>query len=215
MADLVQNRVAVYKTDKKLLEFRDKLNPASYDNYAELHGHADVDGNGKVYYNIGVVLYDYSNGTGNNTVKVYVNVTPEDIYWLYNAMCSHLDFFEWDQQKIFGQPDQKGYCPMTKLRIARAAVDKNGEVRKFPWCISGENGIGIAQHTKVGGTYCKSGTYKSQKAVFINISDHDLFVMVNKVVRFIQQFENAFCPSIIRQGKQAYWQQQADQKQMA
>ena len=49
-------------------------------NYAELHGHADVDGNGKVYSNIGVVLYDYSNGTGNNTVKVYVNVTPEDIY---------------------------------------------------------------------------------------------------------------------------------------
>ena len=96
MADLVQNRVAVYKTDKKLLEFRDKLNPASYDNYAELHGHADVDGNGKVYSNIGVVLYDYSNGTGNNTVKVYVNVTPEDIYWLYHALCSLLDFFSCD-----------------------------------------------------------------------------------------------------------------------
>ena len=68
-----------------------------------------ADGNGKVYSNIGVVLYDYSNGTGNNTVKVYVNVTPEDIYWLYNALTSHTENFELEQTKIFGQPDNNGY----------------------------------------------------------------------------------------------------------
>ena len=35
--------------------------PSSFwGNYAELHGHADIDGSGKVYSNIGVVLYDYS-----------------------------------------------------------------------------------------------------------------------------------------------------------
>ena len=109
----VRNSIAVYKTDKRLVEFRDKLNPSFWGNYAELHGHADVDGNGKVYSNIGVVLYDYSNGTGNNTVKVYVNVTPEDIYWLYNALTSHTENFELEQTKIFGQPDNNGYSQMT------------------------------------------------------------------------------------------------------
>ena len=118
----VRNSIAVYKTDRKLVELRDKLNPSFWGNYAELHGHADVDGNGKVYSNIGVVLYDYSNGTGNNTVKVYVNVTPEDIYWLYNALTSHTENFELEQTKIFGQPDNNGYSQMTKLRIARAGV---------------------------------------------------------------------------------------------
>ncbi len=157
----VRNSIAVYKTDRKLVELRDKLNPSFWGNYAELHGHADVDGNGKVYSNIGVVLYDYSNGTGNNTVKVYVNVTPEDIYWLYNALTSHTENFELEQTKIFGQPDNNGYSQMTKLRIARAGVDKNGDARRYPWCITAENGVGIAQHTKVGGTYCKSGSYQS------------------------------------------------------
>ena len=56
----VRNSIAVYKTDKRLVELRDKLNPSFWENYAELHGHADIDGSGKVYSNIGVVLYDYS-----------------------------------------------------------------------------------------------------------------------------------------------------------
>ena len=36
----VRNSIAVYKTDKRLVEFRDKLNPSFWGNYAELHGHA-------------------------------------------------------------------------------------------------------------------------------------------------------------------------------
>ena len=210
----VRNSIAVYKTDRKLVELRDKLNPSFWGNYAELHGHADVDGNGKVYSNIGVVLYDYSNGTGNNTVKVYVNVTPEDIYWLYNALTSHTENFELEQTKIFGQPDNNGYSQMTKLRIARAGVDKNGAVRRYPWCISAENGVGIAQHTKIGGTYCKSGSYQSIRKAFINLSDYDFFRLINRTVRYIAQFENTYCPPIIGDGRIAYGQMLM-QRQMA
>ena len=205
----VRNSIAVYKTDRKLVELRDKLNPSFWGNYAELHGHADVDGNGKVYSNIGVVLYDYSNGTGNNTVKVYVNVTPEDIYWLYNALTSHTENFELEQTKIFGQPDNNGYSQMTKLRIARAGVDKNGDARRYPWCITAENGVGIAQHTKVGGTYCKSGSYQSIRKAFINLSDYDFFRLINRTVRYIAKFENTYCPPIIGDGRNAYGQRRA------
>ena len=200
----VRNRIAVYKTDKRLIELRDKLNPAVYGNYAELHGHADIDGTGKQYSNIGVVLYDYSNGTGSNTIKVYVNITPEDVFWIYNALTLHLESFEMEQTKIFGLPDPRGYSQMTKLRIARAAVDKNGTVRRYPWCVSAENGIGIAKKTQIGGTYCQTGSYHPQQKAFINLSDYDFFRLINRTVRYITQFENAYCPSIIRNGRNAY-----------
>ncbi len=200
----VRNSIAVYKTDKRLVELRDKLNPSFWGNYAELHGHADIDGSGKVYSNIGVVLYDYSNGTGNNTIKVYVNITPEDVFWIYNALTAHTEYFELEQTKIFGQPDQNGYSPMTKLRIVRSGVDKNGEVRRYPWCITAENGFGIAQHTRVGGTYCQSGTYRSDRKAFISLSDYDFFRLINRTVRYITQFENTYCPPIIGNGRTAY-----------
>ena len=132
----------------------------------------------------------------------------EDIYWLYNALISHTENFELEQTKIFGQPDNNGYSQMTKLRIARAGVDKNGDARRY-WCITAENGVGIAQHTKVGGTYCKSGSYQSIRKAFINLSDYDFFRLINRTVRYITQFENTYCPSIIGDGRNAYGQRRA------
>lgn len=149
---------------------------------------------------------DYSNGTGNNTIKVYVNITPEDVFWLYNALTSHTANFEMEQTKIFGLPDQNGYSQMTKLRIVRAEFDKNGTARRYPWCISAENGVGIAQHTQVGGTYCKSGSYQTVLKAFISLNDYDFFRLINRAVRYITQFENTYCPPIIGNGRNAYGQ---------
>ena len=129
---------------------------------------------------------------------------PEDFFWIYNALTSHTEYFELEQTKIFGQPDQSGYSPMTKLRIVRSGVDKNGEVRRYPWCITAENGFGIAQHTRVGGTFCQSGTYRSDRKAFINLSDYDFFRLINRAVRYITQFENTYCPPIIGDGRTAY-----------
>lgn len=94
----IQNSIAVYKTDKKLIEFRDKLNPSMCDNYAELQDHDGMNGNNKIYSNIGVVLLDYSNGTGDNTIQVSVNVRPEDIFWIQSALV--LSNFRHRKQKV-------------------------------------------------------------------------------------------------------------------
>ena len=193
------NAIAVYKTDKRLIEFRDKLNSATPENYAELHG-SEFDGK-KVYSNIGIVLYDYSKGTGNYTVKVYVNVSPEDIFWLNCALSQGKSEFLMEQTKIFGLPDENGYSQMTKLRIVREGVDKTGAVRRYPWCISAENGLGIAQKTQIGGTFCKSGSYKCTAKAYIMLSDHDLFRLVNRAARFINLFEYTYCPSVIEAGR--------------
>lgn len=196
------NKIATYKTDKKLIEFLDKLNPSTPQNYAELHG-CTVDGR-KTYSVIGVRIYDYSKGTGNKTVKVNVNITPEDVMWIYAALNRGDRFFDLEQTKIFGSPDQNGYSSMTKIHIVRAETDKNGQQRKFQWCVLAENGKGIPCKTKVGGTYCKSGSYQATSNAYININDYDFFKIISRCARYIQQFENAYCPAIIRQGKAAY-----------
>ena len=208
------NAISVYKTGKGLVELRDKFNPAFWDNYAELGGHPDT-GNGKLYSNIGVVVYDYTNGTGQNTVKVYVNITPEDVFWTYNSICLLPPTFELEQTKIFGSADQTGYSQMTKLKITRNICDRNGEVRRYPWTIAAENGVGIAQHTRVGGTYCQSGSYKTLRKAVVSLSDYDIFKLFNRAVRYITQFENAYCPAVIHQGRIAWkdYQQQCQVQQ--
>ena len=114
----VQNSIAVYKTDKKLIEFRDKLNPSMCDNYAELQGHDSTNGANKVYSNIGVILLDYSNGTGNNTIQVSVNIKPEDIFWIQNALLLAKLDFQLEQTKIFGYPDQNGYFSWNRRKFS-------------------------------------------------------------------------------------------------
>ena len=111
-----------------------------------------------------------------------------------------------EQTKIFGAPDQYGYSQMTKLRIVRSGFDKNGEVRRYPWCVSGENGVGIAQHTNIGGTFCQSGSYQARSKAYISLSDYDFFRLINRAVRYIGQFENTYCPPIIGDGRNAYGQ---------
>lgn len=199
---IISNRIVVYKTDKRLIEFTDKLNASLTDNFAEMHGHCND--NGKTYSNIGIRLYDYSKGTGKNTVKVNVNVAPEDIYWIYATLNQGKKEFSLEQTKIFGSTDIQGFAGMTKLRIVRSETDQNGQKRKYQWCISAENGKGVPCKTAIGGTYCKSGTYKTVTKAFISISDYDFFKLICRVARYIQQFENAYCPSIIRQGHKAF-----------
>ena len=64
----ISRQITVYKTDKKLIEFIDKLKPAPTDFYAHIHSFGDKDEEGvKQTSCIGIVLQDYSKGTGKQT----------------------------------------------------------------------------------------------------------------------------------------------------
>lgn len=56
----ISRQITVYKTDKKLIEFIDKLKPAPTDFYAHIHSFGDKDEEGvKQTSCIGIVLQDY------------------------------------------------------------------------------------------------------------------------------------------------------------
>ena len=83
----ISRQITVYKTDKKLIEFIDKLKPAPTDFYAHIHSFGDKDEEGvKQTSCIGIVLQDYSKGTGKQTVRVMANISPDEAEYILTQL---------------------------------------------------------------------------------------------------------------------------------
>ena len=84
----IQKQIAIYMTDKKLCEFNDKLKLAPVDYYAHVHAQGEKQEDGSRQRScIGMVLQDYSNGTGDKTVRVMANlikIRPPHPCWSEN-----------------------------------------------------------------------------------------------------------------------------------
>ncbi len=106
---------------------------------------------------VGVVLQDYSNGTGDKTVRVTANLPPEFFAYALSRAGQSVENFDFQEDKIFGEPDQNGYSKVTKLSVKRASVGNDGKPRNYPWCIKIENGKGIKENTQTGGVHMQKG----------------------------------------------------------
>ena len=76
-ANIIQtNQIAKIQTNKKLIAFYDKLQPAPLTHYAQLHAKGEQnESDFKVNSLIGISIQDYSNGTGQNNTIVSFNIT--------------------------------------------------------------------------------------------------------------------------------------------
>ena len=120
----IQNQIAIYMTNKKLCEFTDKLKPAPIEYYAHMHAQGEEQADGiRAYSCIGVVLQDYSNGTGDKTVRVTANLSPGFFPFVLSRMQNNLDRFDFTEDMIFGEPDEHGLSTVTKLSVKRATVE--------------------------------------------------------------------------------------------
>lgn len=161
----VSGQIAVCKTDKTLLELWDSLKPASELFPAHIHA------------------------AGEKTVSVYANISPEEARYVYSALFCHLPDFAFSQDKIFEEPDEKGYSIVTKLQIARYDVDQKGNKRNYPWYVEIQNGAGVAVRNANGGRYCKKDSYVCHRRVRMFLSDRDTFVMFCRADSYIRAFE--------------------------
>ena len=80
----VSKQIAVYKTDKKLLELNDKLKPASRLFPAHIHAMGE-DAEEGARSLIQIIMLDYSQGTGNHTVSVSAHINPEEVKFIYSG----------------------------------------------------------------------------------------------------------------------------------
>ena len=199
----ISRQISVYKTDKKLVELIDKLNPAPVELYAHIHARGDDAGdNRRVYSNIGIILQDYSAGTGQNTRRATANLLPSEVAYIFNQVRLNVVQFDFHTDKIFGTPDATtGRSQVTKLAIKRANVGSDGKPRKYPWYIEIDNGTGIPQKTQIGGTYCQANSFQSATKVFANLSDLDFFKLFCEADKYITAWELAHAPALIRNAR--------------
>jgi len=198
----ISNQIAVYKNSKTLIEFQDKLKVASLEAYAHIHADGERCGDGRKKHSlIGILMKDYSGGTGDKSVTVTANISPEEAKFILSRITAGFQEYSFQQEKIFGSPDEHGYATVTKLRIIRAPKDNKGNERKLPWYIEVENGKGIPLKNASGGTYMKSASFVSSGKVYANLSDLDLFRLLSRVSSYVDSWELAVAPYLIKKRK--------------
>ena len=109
----ISNQIAVYKNSKTLVEFQDKLKPASLECYAHLHADGEATAEGpKRHSLIGILMKDYSNGTGDKAVTVTANISPEEAKFILSRLTGQLKMagamngdchgiLRWKTEKVF------------------------------------------------------------------------------------------------------------------
>ena len=208
--NFITGQIAVYKTDKKLVEFIDQLNPAPLQDYAAIHAGVTrpcINAEGRrVYSNIGIVVQNYGDKQDGKSIRAKANISPEEALYValnsQGAVMGLLPVFEYKTMKIFGEADNYGYSHVTHLRIVKhPAIDQDGTPRRYAWEISVENGKGRKGHNKQGGTYCISGSYLKEKQVSVFLSELDFYKMTCALQRYITQWENAYAPKLIRDAR--------------
>ena len=203
--DRITGQIAVHKTDKKLVEFIDNLNPAPLHDYAAIHAGTvrpyEKDGQ-RIYSVIRIVAQDYSR-KGEHSVRAKANIAPEEALYIAERIKAGVKDFKFEAVKIFGNPDNQGYCPMTKIWINRSEKTADGETMTRPWKVDIENGKGRKAHGKNGGAYCQGGSYVLEKKVFLNFSDYEFFKLLSAVERYIRVWEIVHGAKLVREGRPA------------
>ena len=200
----ISRQISKYATTKKLIEFNDKMRLPPLEYYAHVQATGDKNSDGKnVTSLIGIKMLDYSKGTGDKTVSVEANITSDELMYIFSKLNQGVEKFEMTQDKIFGKPDEKGMCNVTKLKVIRATVDTSGKPRNYPWFIQIENGKGVkAVNSASGGSYIQPKSYVEEAKAFININDFDFFKLLSRAQSYINVWEHTYAPQRIRQAKE-------------
>lgn len=207
--DIVQSQIAKVQTNNKLIALYEKLKPASVIRYAQLHAKGEYRENGrKATSLIGIILQDYSTGTGQNNVVVSYNLAPEQIQFLLTRVTAGFAEYEWSNEKIFGEPDQNGLSIVQKFMISRHQFDGKGIPLRSPWSITIENGKGIKAANGNGGFYIKGGSYFKEKSVFIRLTDMDMYTLLKRTDSYITVWEQAMAAQLIEAGHKQMMDQQ-------
>ena len=202
--DYISNQIAVYKNSKTLLEFQDKLKVAPITSYAHNHASGETGADGRRTHSlIGILMKDYSKGTGDKAITVCANISPNEAKFILSRLTAGFSEYTFQQDKIFGDKDENGYAKVSKVRIIRATKDSKGAARKLPWYVEVENGKGIPQKNANGGTYMKPNSFVSTGKVYANLSDLDLFDLLSSVSSYIDCWEHAIGPALITKAKNA------------
>ena len=199
------NQIVKIQTNTKLIGFYDKLQETFSYRYAQIHAKGEKDSNGFKHNSlIGIYIFDYSKGTGENNVITQFNLAPEQIQFLLTRITCGIRDYEWSASKIFGEPDGNGMSIAQSIQIYRHELKQDGTISKNPWCIAISNGKGIKVQNQMGGSYMKGGSYVQEKYAFITLSDMDMYLLLKRVDSYIKAWEQAVTSLTLLRNKEEY-----------
>lgn len=92
------------------------------------------------------------------------------------------------------------YAPVSRLTITHTPIDKSGRTNGYPWVVKIGNGSAQVNEAENGATSYASSTYKETQSVFMNISDVDMFRMMDACQRYIDVYSMCFGIPLVRDG---------------
>lgn len=102
---------------------------------------------------------------------------------------------------IAASKDQNGKSPMSRIVIKRCGKDSAGNPRRSPWQIAISNGTAVAVKTGSGGFKAKEDSYKTDKFLFVWLTDDEIEKLFRSVCDYIRVFENTMCYQNIKAGR--------------
>lgn len=185
MDDYISSQIAVYKNSSRIVECINKLQRAPLKHYAHLHASRDTDIEGKDrrISCIGLNVIDYTtHGSNGKPLLASANILPSEADYLLKRSLDKMKSFTFERIKQYENPIAGGTISGTNLLIQRVPVDKDGNKMRYPWIISVTN-----FHPD-----------KTNVTVKAKLSDFDFYNLMYCVSRFIQIWEIAMTPSLVR-----------------
>ena len=195
MQQLNPRQMSCFTNNKAVIELINKLHMATPGKGSHLHRGSEKNENGRSLPKsmVGINIVDYQ-----KTPSLFVqeNLAPTQVKELYNeAIMKRNNYqFSGNGQKIFGEPDEKGYSIVRNIKIQRqGSYQSNGKtiVKNYPWTVTIQNGKGIKEAgNNQGGMSCKKGSFILEKEASINMSDGDFFALFEEAYTYITAWES-------------------------
>lgn len=135
--------------------------------------------------------------------KTQERVMTNDAYSdaAFMAMPRHLDF-NYTQDRVHNQKKgQDGFAPVQRLVIYHQTFRKDGALSNYPWTVKITNGEARVREQATGATTFEASSLRNTKEAFIQVSDADMFRMMDRINRFISVWEMTFAASLVKEGE--------------
>lgn len=128
------------------------------------------------------------------------NLTATGLKSIEKTDCGN---FAHQQEKVdIYRKKTDGSAPVSKLVITRQGIRSDGQVSRYPWYIKITNGTAPVIFQESGATTYDAKKLSIKGEAFINVSDADMFRMMQRIVSYIRVWENTVCIPLVQRGLQ-------------
>lgn len=190
----ISNQVACIQTNKCTFSIYGNMEMEPIERFGELVG-------GKFK----LMINDFSNGKGDNSISAYYNLDLKHIKYLYQrAKFSNLKI-PFTENKIHGaypitEGKYAGLCKAFKIEIKHTPIRQDGSLSRNPWNITITNGVAKAKDKGNNVYVQEENTFKQTAYTYINLSDIDFLNCMDCAYSYMENYRSLAARQLIPEG---------------